>query len=72
MSTVGYGDYSPTTDEDIILCLFIMVITCGLFAYLINRVSEIFSEMYRFQSEVRKNMKIINNYMKKKNITFSM
>ena len=55
-----------------IVGILIMIITCGMFAYLLGRVSDIFTEMQLLANELKKNMKIINNYMKKKNISFKL
>jgi hypothetical protein len=36
MITVGYGDIAPTNPKEYILCVVIMLIACGVFAYAVN------------------------------------
>ena len=41
MITVGYGDYAPKTEDEMILCIFTMLFTCGVFAYALNKINAI-------------------------------
>ena len=41
MITVGYGDYAPKTEDEMILCIFTMLCTCGVFAYALNSINGI-------------------------------
>ena len=36
MATVGYGDFSPITQKEMLLSIFTIMITCGMFAYVVN------------------------------------
>jgi hypothetical protein len=49
-----------------LLCVFTMVIACGVFGYSINLVGVIISDFTSFSTEIKKNARIINNYMQKK------
>ena len=44
-STVGYGDISPNTDKEMIYGIFMTLISCGIFAYAVNTVGTIFSNI---------------------------
>ena len=46
-----------------------MMISCGVFAYAVNQVGEIFEDFFSFEKENKKNMNIINKFMAKKCIT---
>ena len=41
MTAVGYGDLSAVSDNEKLYCIFIMMISCGVFAYLVGHVSSI-------------------------------
>lgn len=38
MITVGYGDILPVNDLEMSICIFAMLISCGMFAYSVNTV----------------------------------
>lgn len=42
MCTVGYGDISPVTDLEIIYVMIITIFCCGMFAYAVNTIGQIF------------------------------
>jgi hypothetical protein len=41
MSTVGYGDISPTNNPEYIVCTLSMLIAGGVFAYSVNSIGTI-------------------------------
>lgn len=41
MSSVGYGDISPVNEFEILICIFFVLIACGIFAFTINSIGEI-------------------------------
>ncbi len=45
MVTVGYGDITPTTIIEKIYCIVITLISCGVFAYVVNTIGSIFQEI---------------------------
>ncbi|EAR85802.2 cation channel family protein (macronuclear) [Tetrahymena thermophila SB210] len=69
MITVGYGDISPRTVAEKVLCIVNMMIACGQFAYSVNSIGNIFEQFFRLDNEIKANMKIINNYMTNKTIS---
>ncbi len=60
MITVGYGDISPQNEVEIILCIFMMLIACGVFAFSINSISKILNEFWKNDEEIMNNVIIIN------------
>ena len=44
MVTVGYGDILPVNPYEMILCVFTMMIACGVFAYAVNSIGEILKD----------------------------
>jgi hypothetical protein len=49
--TVGYGDITPDTEIEKILSIFIMIIACGVFGFVMNSVGIIFTEFYKQEKE---------------------
>lgn len=43
MVTVGYGDITPITPEEKLYAIFCMLLACGIFGYIMNRIGSIFS-----------------------------
>lgn len=41
MISVGYGDITPQTNIEIIMCIVIMFISCFVFAYSVNMIGNI-------------------------------
>ena len=42
MITVGYGDIHPYTNEEKIYVIIMTLISCGIFAYAVNTIGNIF------------------------------
>ena len=53
MVTVGYGDITPTNLIERSFCVGLMIITCGVFAYSLNRFGEILQEMNKRDKELK-------------------
>lgn len=45
MATVGYGDITPKTTIEKIVTIILVIINCGVFAYAVNVVGSIFTEI---------------------------
>lgn len=43
MATVGYGDIKPQTTQERIAVIFIMIISGGVYAYIINDIGKLVS-----------------------------
>lgn len=69
MVTVGYGDVTPKTIEEVFLSILTMLFSCGVFGYSVNQIGGLLNEMSRSEKDLVKNLTIINKYMKKKNIS---
>ena len=42
MTTVGYGNITPTNDYELLFANIVMFVSCGVFAFAINRIGNIF------------------------------
>ncbi|EAR97004.2 cation channel family protein (macronuclear) [Tetrahymena thermophila SB210] len=68
MITVGYGDIIPVTGIEKAICIIIMIISCGVFAYSMNTVGAILESFNEDSVKLKHNMQIINYYMERKNV----
>lgn len=46
MITVGYGDIVPSNNSEKILCIFTMLIACGVFGYSLNIIGVIINDFF--------------------------
>ncbi|EGR32569.1 hypothetical protein IMG5_077350, partial [Ichthyophthirius multifiliis] len=72
MITVGYGDIGPVNEIEMMLCVFTMLITCGVFAYSVNCIGMILTDFNSREKEIKDNLFVINNYMQTKNVKPSL
>lgn len=66
--TVGYGDIVPKNPVEKFYCIIVMLIGSGIFAYNLNRLSNIFGDISKNEREYLANLKILNQMMSRKNI----
>ena len=45
MITVGYGDITPQNQTEIVCSIFIMMLSCCIFAYSVNKIGMILSDI---------------------------
>ena len=53
MVTVGYGDLTPTTPMEKAYAIFCMLLACGIFGYIMNRIGSIFSSFEENSAEYK-------------------
>lgn len=53
MSSVGFGDVMPITDSEIMLTVWLMIISCGYFAYTINSIGNMVQRYNKFSQDFR-------------------
>lgn len=68
MTTVGYGDLTPQTNNEILFAIFGMIIACGVFAYSVGAIGTIMNKSNIMTAEFRNQMLHINQFMMKHNI----
>lgn len=64
MCTVGYGDISPRNYKEIMLAIITILVTCGVFAYMLNSIGVIFEELGQKRKLINIKSYVINKYMK--------
>lgn len=72
MVTVGYGDITPTNNRETIAAILMMLISCGVFAYLISQIGIIFQDLFFHDKYIQNKINIINQYMQQKNINLML
>lgn len=68
MITVGFGDITPISVKEKIYVIFMTIISCGVFAYAVNTVGQIFSEIANKQADFNKKRYLIMKFMNNRNI----
>jgi hypothetical protein len=53
MCTVGYGDISPITNIEKVFCMLIVLIGCGVYAYAINTIGQIFQDIEKKRADFK-------------------
>lgn len=72
MNTVGFGDIIPTNSIEIVFCIIFIFFACGMFAYSINSIGIILSDISKQENEFRKDLNIVNDFMSDKNFSFDL
>ena len=68
LTTVGYGDIVPRNNVEKLFCIVVMLIGSGIFAYNINKLSNIFGDISKNEREYLQNLKVLNQMMKRKKL----
>ena len=68
MNTVGYGDITAQNSYEKVFSIIFIYMACGLFAYSLNSIGMIVSNIAKRNDEFQKNKTLINGYMKQKKI----
>lgn len=72
MTTVGYGDILPENTMEYFVCILIMLISCGFFAYSLNTITHMLSDLNKSKVEYKRQSEFLTNYMTKKFIDKSL
>jgi len=59
MVTVGYGDVIPTNEVEILFTIILMIITCGVFSFVVSEILEIFKHIKYSDNSIRDEMYLI-------------
>lgn len=72
MNTVGFGDIVPQNYTERVYSIFFIYVACGMFAYTINSIGIIVQDINKGKKTFKRNLHLINGYMKQKNISFDL
>lgn len=69
MTTVGYGDISPSNKVEMLFSVLFMLFACVIFAFSLNKIGAIVEDIKNFQRKKNEIFQSLNNLLKKKNIS---
>jgi hypothetical protein len=72
MLSVGYGDIVPTSPLEKIVSVLFMMFACIQLSYSVNTVGDLINQLQTLSDESRRRLRIINNYMNNKKISFGL
>lgn len=64
MSTVGYGDISPTNKEEVVITIFLVLIGVIMYSYIISRLTRVFADL-QLKSEQEERAKLLDQFIHK-------
>ncbi|KRX06513.1 hypothetical protein PPERSA_05126 [Pseudocohnilembus persalinus] len=67
MITVGYGEITPQTRNERQFVIMATLISCGVFAYGVNKIGTIVQSMTQREEQFRNDMSLLTTYMRKEN-----
>lgn len=68
MTSVGYGDITPSNILETIICAFMMIIACFIFAYCFNLIGNIIDDLNSDEKEFAEEMRLVARYFSEKKI----
>ena len=63
MTTVGYGDLTPVTEFEMLYAMLAMLISCGVFAYVVGSIETIVRQSNTIENEFKEKILHINQYL---------
>lgn len=51
MITVGYGDISPTNNYERTFCILLMLVACGIFAFMLNKIGSVLDDINKIKEK---------------------
>ena len=72
MNTIGYGDISAVTDNEKVCAICAMVVSCGVFAYILGNISNVVNKQNELEAAHRKRVMSLNSYMKQKELSHDL
>ena len=68
MITVGYGDITPQNEVECAFVVFTMIITGMVYAYSLNSIGNIISDINKLNQSYNNDMQTIHKYLKDENV----
>jgi CRP-like cAMP-binding protein len=63
MTTVGYGDLNPKTDNEVIACIFSMILGTYIFSYVVGNISDLIGQLGGDEAIYREKMQAVTIFM---------
>ncbi|EGR33240.1 hypothetical protein IMG5_058280, partial [Ichthyophthirius multifiliis] len=68
MITLGYGDVVPITNIEKIYVTFVTIISCGVFAYIVNTIGSIIQDINKNYQEFQHNVSQLSGYLTERGV----
>ncbi|KAL4463924.1 hypothetical protein ABPG74_005861 [Tetrahymena malaccensis] len=68
MVTLGYGDIVPISQNEKLFVIFIAFVSCGLFGYSFNLISEIINESQKNKNKIKNDLEVLNNLIEERGL----
>ena len=72
LTTVGYGDITPTTDLEIAFTLMVMFLGVSMYAFIIGNVTSLIANLDANKSHFREKLTQIQSYMRARRIPYTL
>ena len=72
MCTVGYGDFHPVTSYERIVSIFCMLVSSGMFAYVIGDIGRMVSNHNLLGEQFREKMIYVDKFLRLKYIPINL
>ena len=69
LTTVGYGDITPTTPEEILWTIFVMFVSTCAFGYIVGSVTAVLMDEDRVHTMIREKIDEISSYMRSRGLS---
>jgi hypothetical protein len=63
MTSVGYGDITPSNSEECLFVTFAMIAACFVFAYSFSKIGQIVEDWNKEEKEFENDCEIIGRYL---------
>ena len=68
LTTVGYGDITPSTSAQTIYAMFVMILGVGMYGYVIGNVANLLANLDMARAHYLSNMERLSTFLKYRNI----
>jgi len=72
ITTVGYGDITPTTDYERLYCIIVMVFGAAMLSFIVDNVSKLVYQLSHMKQQNKKKVSEINEYAKEQSLGYSL
>lgn len=67
--TIGFGDIHPVNSKERIFVIVMCLLACGVFAYSLNRIGDIISNISKKQRQFKRQMTVLSTHMVKRGLS---
>ena len=64
LTTVGYGDVTPSTNLSKVFTMFVMVLGVGMYGFVIGNISQLLNDRNRYREKAREKIADLQTFMK--------